>query len=162
MLRDEVRADAAATLRVLGELGIQRTLMVTGDVEATARPIAAGLGIDELHAECLPEDKVRIVRELQPRPVVMVGDGVNDAPVLAVSDVGIAMGARGSTAASESADVVIMLDDVARVARAVSIGQRTVRVALQSIWMGIIISVCLLYTSPSPRDGLLSRMPSSA
>jgi P-type E1-E2 ATPase len=144
VLRDEVRADAAATLRVLGELGIQRTLMVTGDVEATARPIAAGLGIGELHAECLPEDKVRIVRELQPRPVVMVGDGVNDAPVLAVSDVGIAMGARGSTAASESADVVIMLDDVARVARAVSIGQRTVRVALQSIWMGIIISVGLM------------------
>lgn len=144
VLRDAVREDAAATLRVLGELGIRRTLMVTGDVEATARPIADGLGIDELHAECLPEDKVRIVRELQPRPVVMVGDGVNDAPVLAVSDVGIAMGARGSTAASESADVVIMLDDVARVARAVSIGQRTVRVALQSIWMGIIISVGLM------------------
>jgi len=144
VLRDEVRQDAEATLRVLGELGIRRTLMVTGDVEATAGPIASRLGIDELHAECLPEDKVRIVRDLTPRPVIMVGDGVNDAPVLAVADVGIAMGARGSTAASESADIVILLDDIARVARAVSIGQRTVRVALQSIWMGIIISIGLM------------------
>jgi heavy metal translocating P-type ATPase len=144
VLRDEVRPDAQATLRALKDLGVPHSLMVTGDVEATARPIAEGLGIEELHAECLPEDKVRIVREAGPRPVIMVGDGVNDAPVLAVADVGIAMGARGSTAASESADIVILLDDIARVARAVSIGQRTVRVALQSIWMGIIISVGLM------------------
>jgi P-type E1-E2 ATPase len=97
-----------------------------------------------VHAECLPDDKVRIIREVQPRPVVMVGDGVNDAPVLAVADVGIAMGAKGSTAASESADVVILIDDLARVARAVAIGQRTVRIALQSIWLGIAISIALM------------------
>jgi P-type E1-E2 ATPase len=144
LLRDAVRADAADTLAALRALGVTRTLMVTGDVAATAAPIAAGLGITEVHAECLPVDKVRIIREAQPRPVVMVGDGVNDAPVLAVSDVGIAMGAKGSTAASESADVVILIDDIARVARAVAIGQRTVRIALQSIWLGIAISIALM------------------
>ena len=144
VMRDEVRADAAATLTALTALGIERTLMITGDVETTARPIAEGLGIAEVHAECLPEDKVRIVRDARPRPILMVGDGVNDAPVLAVADVGIAMGAKGSTAASESADIVILLDDVSRVAWAVAIGQRTVRIALQSIWMGIAISVGLM------------------
>ncbi len=144
VLRDAVRDDAAATLAALRELGAQRIIMVTGDVAATARPIAQGLGITELHAECLPDDKVRIIGDAQPRPVVMVGDGVNDAPVLAVSDVGIAMGAKGSTAASESADVVILLDDIARVARAVAIGRRTVRIALQSIWLGIVISIGLM------------------
>jgi heavy metal translocating P-type ATPase len=144
MLRDAVRTDAAATLRELATLGLTRVLLVTGDIEATARPIAAALGVSELHAECRPEDKVRIIRDLHPRPVVMVGDGVNDAPVLAVSDVGIAMGARGSTAASESADVVILLDDLSRVADAVAIGQRTVRIALESIWWGIAISIGLM------------------
>ncbi len=144
VLRDEVRPEAAATLDALQSLGIERMIMVTGDVESTAGPIARGLGITELHTECLPGDKVRIIRDAQPRPVVMVGDGVNDAPVLAVSDVGIAMGAKGSTAASESADVVILIDDIARVAGAVAIGQRTVRIALQSIWLGIVISVALM------------------
>ena len=144
VLRDDVRPEAAATLDALESLGIERMIMVTGDVESTAGPIARGLGLTELHAECLPGDKVRIIRDARPRPVVMVGDGVNDAPVLAVSDVGIAMGAKGSTAASESADVVILVDDIARVARAVAIGQRTVRIGLQSIWLGIVISVALM------------------
>ena len=144
VLRDAVRDNAAATLAALRGLGVTRLLMVTGDVDATARPIADGLGITEVHAECLPSDKVRIIQDARPRPVIMVGDGVNDAPVLAVSDVGIAMGAKGSTAASESADVVILLDDIARVARAMAIGQRTVRIALQSIWLGIAISVGLM------------------
>src|SRR5690606_7232775 len=102
------------------------------------------LGIDDVHAECLPQDKVDLVRSATPRPVIMVGDGVNDAPVLAVAGVGIALGARGSTAASESADVVILVDDVSRVADAVEIGRRTVHIALQSIWLGIAISVGLM------------------
>jgi heavy metal translocating P-type ATPase len=144
VLRDEVRPEAAATLVALRALGVENVIMVTGDVASTAGPIAHGLGITELHTECLPGDKVRLIRDARPRPVVMVGDGVNDAPVLAVSDVGIAMGAKGSTAASESADVVILVDDIARVARAVAIGQRTVRIALQSIWLGIVISIGLM------------------
>ena len=143
-LRDEIRPDAPATLRALRELGVEHVLMLTGDIEPVARHVGAELGIDDVRAECLPEDKVVAVRDAQPRPVVMVGDGVNDAPVLAVSDVGIAMGAKGSTSAAESADIVILLDDVSRVARAVSIGHRTVRIALQSIWWGIAFSVALM------------------
>lgn len=159
VLRDAVRDDAAQTLAALHRLGVERTLMVTGDVAATATPIAASLGIAEVHAECLPDDKVRIIRNAQPRPIVMVGDGVNDAPVLAVSDVGIAMGAKGSTAASESADVVILIDDVIRVAHAIAIGRRTVTIALQSIWLGIAISVALMLVAAA---GLLPAVVGAA
>lgn len=112
--------------------------MLTGDHASTAAQIARQVGItSDIHAECLPKDKLEIVRDFSIRPVMMVGDGVNDAPVLAASDVGVAMGARGSTAASESADVVIMLDSISRVALAVNIAQRTIRVARQSVLLGI-------------------------
>ena len=144
VLRDRVRDEAAATLSMLRSLGVSRLVMVTGDVAETAEHIAEELGFTELHAECLPADKVTIVQSLSPHAVMMVGDGVNDAPVLAASDVGVAMGARGSTAASESADVVILLDDLHRSARAIQIGQRTIRIALESIWLGIVISVGLM------------------
>ena len=144
VLRDRVRDEAAETLSMLRSLGVSRLVMVTGDVAQTAEHIAEELGFTELHAECLPADKVTIVQSLSPHAVMMVGDGVNDAPVLAASDVGVAMGARGSTAASESADVVILLDDLHRSARAIQIGQRTIRIALESIWLGIVISVGLM------------------
>ncbi|WP_156250514.1 heavy metal translocating P-type ATPase [Pseudactinotalea terrae] len=144
VMRDQVRADAAQALADLRGLGIERTLMVTGDVEATASPIAARLGIGEVHAECRPSDKVRIVSEVQPRPLIMVGDGLNDAPVLAAADIGFAMGARGATAASESADIVNRYDSLSSLPRAVLVGKDTVRIALQSIWLGIIISVGLM------------------
>jgi heavy metal translocating P-type ATPase len=144
ILRDAIRPEAARTLAALRRAKIPSSLMVTGDVEQTARVIAEELGITEVYAECLPADKVRIVAAASPRPVIMVGDGVNDAPVLAAADVGIAMGARGSTAASESADVVILVDDISRVATAVTIAQRTVLIAVQSIWLGIAISVGLM------------------
>ena len=144
LLSDRVRQNAASTIRVLSSLGITRFLMLTGDAAATANQIAADLGITEVRAELLPEDKVEIVRSIPQRPVIMIGDGVNDAPVLAVADIGIAMGAKGATAASESADVVIVQDDLSRSADAVAIGQRTMRVALQSIWLGIGLSVGLM------------------
>lgn len=143
-LRDEIRPDAAATLLALRKLGVSHVMMLTGDILPVAEHVGRELGIDDVRAECLPEDKVDAIREATPRPVVMVGDGVNDAPVLAVSDVGIAMGAKGSTSAAESADIVILLDDISRVARAISIGQRTVAIALQSIWMGIAFSLALM------------------
>lgn len=144
VLRDSVRDDAADTLEWLRRLGIKHTLMLTGDAQATANHVAANLGVTDVRADCLPLDKVNAVKAVTDRPVMMVGDGVNDAPVLAAADVGVAMGARGSTAASESADVVIMKDDLHRVARAIEIGQQTIRIALQSIWLGIALSLVLM------------------
>ena len=144
VFRDEVRANARATVDSLRAQGIRRIVMLTGDDRPTAEHVAASLGIDDVRANCLPIDKVNAITAITERPIVMVGDGVNDAPVLAAADVGIAMGARGSTAASESADVVILRDDISRVARALIVGRETVNVALQSIWVGIGLSVGLM------------------
>ncbi|MDI3331304.1 MAG: heavy metal translocating P-type ATPase [Micrococcus sp.] len=144
ILSDRLRANAPATLAELDRLGVEHRMMLTGDAEATARHIAAQAGITDVEAGLLPEDKVRLVRQARPGPVMMVGDGVNDAPVLAVADVGVAMGARGSTAASETADVVIIRDDISRAAVAVSVGRRTLRVAKESIWAGIALSLVLM------------------
>ncbi len=141
---DIVRPEAPDMLARLDALGIRHTLMLTGDARETAEHVAAALGIGEVQAECLPADKVAAIQHLDERPVVMVGDGVNDAPVLAAAEVGVAMGAKGATAASESADVVVLVDDISRVADAITIGRRTVRVALQSIWIGIGVSVALM------------------
>ncbi|GAA1060297.1 heavy metal translocating P-type ATPase [Agromyces bracchium] len=144
LARDRLRGNAAATLARLDELGVHHTMMLTGDAQATADHIAEELGIERVRAECLPADKVAEVAGIADRPVIMVGDGVNDAPVLAAADVGIAMGARGATAASESASAVILVDDVSRTAKAVEIGRDTVRIALQSIWIGIAVSIALM------------------
>jgi heavy metal translocating P-type ATPase len=144
LLKDRVRDDAADTIDRLGALGITQTFVVSGDNRQTVESIAATVGITETFAECLPSDKVDIISRHHAPRVIMVGDGINDAPVLAAAGVGVAMGARGSTAASESADVVILEDRLDKVADAVDIGQRTVTIALQSIWLGIIISVGLM------------------
>ncbi|MEI5584263.1 MULTISPECIES: heavy metal translocating P-type ATPase [unclassified Agromyces] len=144
LARDRLRDDARETLLRLERLGVRHTMMLTGDAQATADHIAAELDIERVRAECLPADKVHEVAAITERPVIMVGDGVNDAPVLAAADVGIAMGARGATAASESADAVILVDEVSRTAKAVEIGRDTVRIALQSIWLGIVVSVGLM------------------
>lgn len=144
LLTDQIRRSAPATLRALHQMGVEKVVMLTGDGIVTARHVADEIGIDEAHANLLPADKVNEVARLPLRPVAMVGDGVNDAPVLAAADVGIAMGAKGATAASESADVVIMLDDLSRVATSLAIAQRTVRIALQAIWLGIAISIGLM------------------
>lgn len=144
ILRDELRDDAGALMRELQSLGVNDTVMLTGDAEATARHVASALGVTDVRAGLLPAEKVAAVQGLPNRPVLMVGDGVNDAPVLAVADIGIAMGAAGATAASESADAVILVDHVSRVATAIRISRRTIRIALQSIWLGIAISIALM------------------
>lgn len=144
ILADALRDNAATTVTRLRELDISRILMLTGDNEQTAHSLAGTAGISEVHANLHPQDKVNIVRGLTERPVTMVGDGVNDAPVLATAEVGIAMGARGSTAASESADAVIRRDDIGLVFRAIEIGRHTYGVALTAIWLGIALSIGLM------------------
>lgn len=144
LLRDEVRDNARDTLRELAALGVARTVMLTGDAEPTARLIADDIGVADVRAGLLPAQKVAAVQGIPDRPVMMVGDGVNDAPVLAAADVGVAMGAKGSTAASESADVVIMVDDLSKTPVAIDVARRTVRVAVQSIWVGIALSIVLM------------------
>lgn len=141
---DKLRKNSHRTIARLRKLGIDKIVMLTGDNKTTASAIAANAGVD-FRAELLPEDKVREIQRLceQFGAVAMVGDGVNDAPVLAASDIGIAMGARGSTAASESADAVIVLDDISRVSTFREISQRTIRVALQSVWWGIALCIAL-------------------
>lgn len=152
VLADVVRAETPRTLGQLHRMGVGPTVMLTGDAEGTARRVAQEIGLDDVRAELLPEDKVAAVTDLE-RPVLMVGDGVNDAPVLAAADVGVAMGARGSAAAVESADVVVMLDDLSRVPRLVLLGRHTMRVAWQAIAIGVGLSVVLMLV------GATGRMP---
>lgn len=144
LLADALRDNAAQTVAELRDLGITEIAMLTGDNPDTANALASQAGITSVHAALLPNDKVKLVAEMPNKPVIMVGDGVNDAPVLAAADVGIAMGARGSTAASESADAVIMTDDIGRVSQAVRTSKHTYRVALEAIWIGILLSLGLM------------------
>lgn len=144
LLSDPLREHAPETLNLLREQGVRDIFMITGDVESTAHSVGRAVGIERVHAEMTPQQKVDVVKANTQRPVLVVGDGINDAPVLAASDVGVAMGARGATAASESASAVITSENLLRLADVVDISQRTVRIALQSIWLGIIISVGLM------------------
>ena len=143
VLRDVPRANAKAALAKLHELGVTELAMLTGDKRASANIIASEVGIDEVHAELFPEDKVAAVRAATgagKTVTMMVGDGVNDAPVLAVADIGVAMTDGTSTAASESAQVVIMNDNIAAVPRAIAIARRTKRVMLQAVLAGLVLA----------------------
>lgn len=153
---DEIRSESKGTLARLKQLGLGQTLLVTGDNSATANAVARALGIKDVHAEALPADKMRVVEALAGRPVVFVGDGVNDAPVLTASDVGIALGAGGNTAASESADMVILHNDISRVATAYAISKRTFSIARQSIFIGIGLSLLLMGIFATGRFSALS------
>ena len=144
VLRDVPRANARTALAKLHALGVARLAMLTGDKRASADIIANEVGIDEVHAELFPEDKVAAVKSAAEdgnAVTMMVGDGVNDAPVLAVADIGVAMTDGTSTAASESAQVVIMTDDIAAVPRAIAIARRTKRVMLQAVIVGLALAV---------------------
>jgi soluble P-type ATPase len=142
LLADELRPDTPRAIRLLREAGIARMVMVTGDRAAAAQAIGAALDLDAVLADRVPADKVEAVRtEQRLNPTIMVGDGVNDAPALAAADVGIALGARGASASSEAADVVILADRLDRVGEAIVIARRARRIAVQSIILGMGLSL---------------------
>ncbi len=140
--KDQLRPGVSELMQRLRAMGVQRTVMLTGDSQEHAQAIGKQAGIDQIEANLLPEDKVRLVKALmQQYPVVaMVGDGINDAPALATATIGIAMGAHGTGISAEAADIVLLVDDVTRVADAVEAGQRMLRVAKQSIYAGLGLS----------------------
>jgi heavy metal translocating P-type ATPase len=145
VMGDRLRDDAQTLVASLREAGIRHLAMVTGDRAAVAQAVGAALGLDRVYADRSPEEKLEVVRALRARaerrPVVMVGDGVNDAPALALADVGIAMGSAGATVSSETADAVIVLDRVDRVVDAIRIGTRSLGIAKQSIVIGMGLSL---------------------
>ncbi len=142
LLADDIRLDTARALRELRRAGIRRTVMVSGDRQDVAETIAFALGIDTVLAECTPADKVAAVEaERALAPTVMVGDGINDAPALAAADVGVAMGARGAAASAETADAVLLVDRLDRLAEGVFIARRSRRIALQSVFAGMGLSL---------------------
>jgi P-type E1-E2 ATPase len=144
MLEDPIRPDARAMVEHLHQVGVTEVAMATGDRRDVAEAVAADLGIDVVHAECSPEDKVAVVtamREGEGRHrVAMVGDGINDAPALAMADVGVAMSAPGATVASETADAVVMVDRVDGVADAIATSRRASAIARQSVVAGMLMS----------------------
>jgi heavy metal translocating P-type ATPase len=141
LLADELRSDTPRAIRLLREAGVARIVMVTGDRAAAAQAIGAALDLDAVLADRVPSDKVDAVRsEQRLHPTIMVGDGINDAPALASADVGVALGARGASASSEAADVVILADRLDRVGEAIMIAQRARRIAIESIVAGMGLS----------------------
>ncbi|OPH56429.1 cadmium-translocating P-type ATPase [Paenibacillus ferrarius] len=138
VISDEVKEDSAEAIQALKNLGITKTVMLTGDAKAVADDVGRKLGLDEVHAELLPQNKVeeieKIDRQKSPKEkIIFVGDGINDTPVLARADIGIAMGGLGSDAAIEAADIVIMTDEPSKIASAIRIAQRTRRIVWQNI-----------------------------
>lgn len=149
VINDKVKEDSASAISELKRLGVERAVMLSGDREAVAKSVAGQVGIDEFHAELLPADKVEYVRrmidqEAQGKSLAFVGDGINDAPVLKLADVGIAMGGLGSDAAIEAADVVLMDDKPTKVATAIRIARRTIGIAHQNVWFAIGVKVAVL------------------
>ncbi|MFC6323082.1 heavy metal translocating P-type ATPase [Companilactobacillus baiquanensis] len=143
-LLDQIRPESASTIQKLKAFGIKNILLITGDKKETTEMVASEVGIDQIYPESLPNDKVKIIKNLDTHPTIMVGDGVNDAPALALADAGIAMGYQGANAASESADAVILQDDFGKVADVVKISRDTLKVAKEAVLIGIFICIVLM------------------
>ena len=149
VINDQIKADSAEAVASLKRAGVERTVMLTGDREDTAKDVAEKVGIDEYHSELLPSDKVaHVERLLNEKPagknLAFVGDGINDAPVLKRADVGIAMGALGSDVAIDAADVVLMDDKPSKIATAIAIARRTIAIARQNVWFAIGVKAAIL------------------
>ena len=149
VINDKIKADSKVAIEQLKSIGIDKTVMLTGDREEVGKHVAQKLALDEYHAELLPNDKVTFVERLlnekaEGGSLAFVGDGINDAPVLARADVGIAMGGLGSDAAIEAADVVLMDDQPSKIALAIRIARRTIAIAQQNIWFAIIVKIAVL------------------
>jgi heavy metal translocating P-type ATPase len=145
LIGDRLRPEAGALVSRLRDAGIRHVALATGDKPSVANAVGDALGVDRVYAECSPEQKLEVVRALQARPelhsIVMVGDGINDAPALAVADVGVAMASGGATVSSETADAVVLVDRVDRVADAISFSRRAFHIARQSVLVGIAASL---------------------
>lgn len=149
VISDQLKPDAKSAIEALHSAGVRRTVMLTGDHQAVADYVAKTIGIDDYHAELLPQDKVSQLESLlaakpKGKALAFVGDGINDAPVLARADIGIAMGALGSDAAIEAADVVLMDDCPSKIATAIRIARKTLRIANENVYFSILIKVLVL------------------
>ncbi len=145
LLEDRIRPDARQTIRAVRQGGISRIVLATGDRAEAADAVGALTGVDEVVAELTPSDKLDVVRrEQRLAPVIMTGDGINDAPALALADVGIAMGARGSTASSEAADAVLTVDQIGRLGEVAALARRTRRIAMESVLAGMGMSLAAM------------------
>jgi len=146
LISDQVKLQSASAIAELKKLGVLRTAMLSGDRQEVAMQIGNVVGVDQVLAPLMPDQKVKAVEQMLSScaPVAFVGDGMNDAPVLKRADVGIAMGALGSDAAIEAADVVLMDDDPKKVALAITLARRTVGIALQNIWFAVGIKILVL------------------
>lgn len=149
VIADEIKADAKAAIADLKSAGVRKTVMLTGDSEQVGRAVGETLGIDEIHTQMLPNDKVAVVETLlqtkeNRRTLAFVGDGINDAPVLARADVGIAMGALGSDAAIEAADIVLMDDKPSKLVKAIAISKKTMRIVRQNITFALLVKAVVL------------------
>ena len=149
VISDQIKSDSKEAISALKKLGVEKTVMLTGDQQRVAEHVAKQLQLDEYYAQLLPADKVSKVEQmLNAKPsgthLAFVGDGINDAPVLARADVGIAMGALGSDAAIEAADVVLMDDKPSKIAQAIRIARKTILIAKENVWFAIIVKVAIL------------------
>ncbi|MDO1605666.1 heavy metal translocating P-type ATPase [Lactobacillus sp. YT155] len=146
LFTDQIRPEAKETIDELKRLGVDNVIMLTGDHDSVAQKVAKETDITQVYSECLPQDKIDVLDNVKKdeKPIAMVGDGVNDAPSLVIADVGIAMGASGATAASESADAVIVRDDLNKVVTAVKISKDTMRISKEAVLIGIFICIGLM------------------
>ena len=154
VINDQIKSDSAEAVAALKSLGVSRTVMLTGDRKEVADHVATTLGLSEYHAELMPADKVKYIETLsrneegetrnEKTTIAFVGDGINDAPVLARADVGIAMGGLGSDAAIEAADVVLMDDKPSKIALAIRVARRTLAIARQNVAFAIGVKVAVL------------------